>query len=83
MPETRTMDGSRGLVGPVLPEDSHVVGTAWLVDAAFSDAVANIDLDGLDYLYALVFMFVSIDCCRTDFPERVVAQHPFSSCHTK
>jgi membrane protein DedA with SNARE-associated domain len=43
-------------------------GTAWLVDAV-SEVVTNINLDGLDYLYALVFMFVSIIAVVLIFPS--------------
>jgi membrane-associated protein len=45
-----------------------VVGIAWLV-AAISDAVADIDLAGLNHPYALVFMFVSFDAVVPIFPS--------------
>lgn len=45
-----------------------VVAIAWLV-SAISGAVANIDLDGIDHPYAIVFMFVTFDAVIPIFPS--------------
>jgi membrane-associated protein len=45
-----------------------IVAIAWLV-SAISDAVADINLDGIDHPYAIVFMFVTFDAVIPIFPS--------------